>query len=66
MNVRNRHFIKQSEIKDLKLIVSQEYNSEVVEHLIPKKSQVELIETEEGDLLYAVNHKLKLWKTEER
>lgn len=63
MDVKQRHFIKSSEIKDLKKDISAQYSPEVVEEIIPKKSKVEVILTEAGDELYAVNDKLVLWKS---
>ncbi|MFW9896014.1 MAG: PUA domain-containing protein, partial [Candidatus Thorarchaeota archaeon] len=32
------------------------------DQIFPTKSSVELIQTESGDILYAVNNELKLWK----
>ena len=65
MNIRQRHFIKSSEIKDLKNEILKQYNKSFLESVFPAKSKVELILTEQGDILYAVNNELKLWKSEE-
>lgn len=65
MNIKQRHFIKSSEIKDLKSEILKQYNKAFLESVFPAKSKVELILTEHGDTLYAVNNELKLWKSEE-
>ncbi|TFG17072.1 MAG: RNA-binding protein [Promethearchaeota archaeon] len=65
MNIRQRHFIKSSEIKDLKSEIFKQYNKSFLEKVFPAKSKVELILTEQGDTLYAVNNELKLWKSKE-
>ena len=65
MNIRQRHFIKSSEIKDLKSEILKQYNQSFLESVFPAKSKVELILTEQGDTLYAVNNELKLWKSKE-
>lgn len=65
MNIRQRHFIKSSEVKDLKSEILNQYNKSFLESIFPAKSKVELILTELGDTLYAVNNELKLWKSKE-
>jgi PUA-domain protein len=65
MNIKQRHFIKSSEIKDLKEDILKQYNQPFLERVFPPKSKVELILTEKGDTLYAVNNELKLWKSKE-
>lgn len=65
MNIKQRHFIKTSEIKILKEEILKQYNPKFLKQLFPEKSKVELILTEEGDTLYAINDVLKLWKSKE-
>jgi PUA-domain protein len=65
MNIKQRHFIKSSEIKLLKEEILKQYNQEFVEKIFPTKAKVEVILTEEGDTLYAINDELKLWKSKE-
>ncbi|MHA1391480.1 MAG: DUF1947 domain-containing protein [Promethearchaeota archaeon] len=65
MNIKQRHFIKSSEIKILKDEIIKHYDQGFVEVIFPKKAKVEVIQTEAGDTLYAVNNVLKLWKSKE-
>lgn len=65
MNIKKRNFIKSSEIRVLKNDILRQYDENFVNQIIPKKSKVELIQTEAGDLLYAVNNKLTLWKSKD-
>lgn len=65
MNIKHRHFIQKSQIKDLQDEVSLQYDETFVSQIFPKKARIELIETEDGDILYAVNSVLKLWKSKE-
>lgn len=65
MKIRQRHFIKSSEIKLLKEEILKEHSKDFVNQIFPKKCQVELILTEKGDALYAINNVLKLWKSSE-
>jgi len=65
MNIRQRHFIKHKEIRDLKEDILKQYNNEFIEQIFPKKCNIELILTEAGDTLYAVNNELTLWKSED-
>ena len=65
MNIRQRHFIKGSEIKDLRDALHQSYDEEVIRNIIPPKSKVELIITEEDDELYAINNELCFWRSKE-
>lgn len=63
MNIKQRHFIQKSQIKDLKSDILTQYDEEFLIQIIPKKAQIEFIQTETGDILYAVNNELKLWKS---
>lgn len=65
MNIKQRHFIKSSEIKLLKEDILKQYNPSFLRQIFPEKSNVELILTEEGNTLYAINDQLKLWKSKE-
>ena len=63
MKIKQRHFIKSSEIKILKDEILKQYDQKFIESLFPKKARVELILTDLGDLLYAINNILALWKS---
>ena len=65
MKIKHRHFIRKSELKPLKDEILQHYDQKFVDQIFPKKSNVEVIETEAGDTLYAINNVLKLWKSKE-
>ena len=65
MNVKQRHFIKHTEIRDLKEDILRQYDDSFVNQIFPKKCNVEVILTEAGDTLYAINNELKLWKSTE-
>ena len=65
MNIKQRHFIKSSEIKLLKNEILKQYDQEFLEDIIPRKANVEFILTDHGDTLYAINKELKLWKSKE-
>ncbi len=65
MKIKQRHFIKSSEIKILKDEIIKHYDQGFVEAIFPKKARVEVIQTDAGDTLYAVNKVLKLWKSNE-
>jgi len=56
MNIRQRHFIKSSEIKTLKNEILQHYDQNFVDSLFPQKARIEVIITEHGDTLYAINN----------
>ena len=64
MNIKQRHFIKSTEIKELKEDIAKQYGQEFVNAMFPKKARIEVILTEEGDTLYAINNVVKLWKSE--
>jgi predicted ribosome-associated RNA-binding protein Tma20 len=63
MNIRQRHFIKHSEIKQLKDEIIKQYDKDFLNELIPKKANVEYILAENDDEFYAINKELKLWKS---
>ncbi|MHA1257323.1 MAG: DUF1947 domain-containing protein [Promethearchaeota archaeon] len=65
MKIKQRHFIKSSEIKILKDDLLNHYDEKFVTQIFPKKARIELIQTDAGDTLYAVNNVLKLWKSKE-
>ena len=65
MNIKQRHFIKHTEIRDLKDDILEQYSEDFVNQIFPKKCNVEVILTEAGDTLYAINNELKLWKSTE-
>ena len=65
MNIKTRHYIQKSQIKELQDDILHQYDERFVEQIFPKKAQVELIQTDAGDTLYAVNNILKLWKSDE-
>ena len=63
MNIKQRHFIKSSEIKTLKADILKQYDQDFIDQIFPGKSRIEVIYTEAGDILYAINNVLKLWKS---
>lgn len=65
MKIKHRHYIRKSELKPLKDEISRHYDQKFVDQVFPQKSSVEVIQTESGDTLYAVNNELKLWKSKE-
>ncbi len=65
MKIKQRHFIRKSELKPLKDEILKHYDKKFVDQIFPLKCNVEIIETEAGDTLYAINSILKLWKSEE-
>jgi PUA domain protein len=65
MKIKHRHFIRKSELKPIKEEILQQYDKKFVDEIFPKKANVEVIETEAGDTLFAINNILKLWKSQE-
>ncbi|MBY9012153.1 MAG: Tma20 N-terminal domain-containing protein [Candidatus Lokiarchaeota archaeon] len=65
MNIKHRHFIQKSQIKELQDDILSQYDEKFVNQIFPKKARIELIQTDAGDTLFAVNNVLKLWKSEE-
>ncbi|HEC37907.1 MAG TPA: DUF1947 domain-containing protein [bacterium] len=63
MKIKSRHFIRKSELKPLKEEILKQYDDSFIEQVFPRKGNVEVIQTESGDTLYAVNNELKLWKS---
>ncbi|MFX0029174.1 MAG: DUF1947 domain-containing protein [Candidatus Hermodarchaeota archaeon] len=65
MKIKQRHFIRKSELNALKDEILNQYDQNFIDQIFPKKSNIELIQTESGDSLYVVNNELKLWKSKE-
>jgi PUA-domain protein len=65
MNIKQRHFIQKSQIKDLKDEILSQYDKKFLAQIIPDKAKIEFIQTEAGDVLYAINDVLALWKSGE-
>jgi PUA domain protein len=65
MKIKQRHFIRKSELKTLKEEILKQYDQKFIDQIFPKKSNVEVIQTESGDTLYAVNNELKIWRSKE-
>lgn len=65
MNIKQRHFINKTQIRELKEEILPQYDENFLNQIFPKKCKIELILTEDGDTLYAVNNILKLWKSKD-
>ena len=65
MKIKHRHFIRKSELKPVKDEILKQYSQKFIDQIFPKKSNVEVIQTEAGDTLYVVNNELKLWKSKD-
>ncbi len=65
MNIKQRHFIQKSQIKELQEDILKLYDEKFLNQIFPKKARVEVIQTEAGDTLYAINNVLKLWKSKD-
>ena len=65
MNIKQRHFINKTQIRELKEEILPQYDEKFLIQIFPKKCKIELILTEDGDTLYAVNNILKLWKSKD-
>ncbi len=65
MNIKQRHFIQKSQIKELQEDILKHYDEKFLNQIFPKKARVEVIQTEAGDTLYAINKVLKLWKSKD-
>jgi PUA-domain protein len=63
MHIKQRHFIQKSQIKELKDDILKQYDPKFINQIFPKKCQIEVIQTDEGDTMYAINNVLKLWKS---
>lgn len=48
MNIKQRHFIQKSQIKELKDDILKHYNQKFLSQIFPKKSKIELIQTDAG------------------
>jgi PUA-domain protein len=65
MNIKQRHFIQKSQIKELKEDILKQYDEKFLAQIFPKKAKIELIQTDAGDTLFAINNVLSLWKSKE-
>ncbi len=65
MNIKQRHYIKKSQIRELQDDLLNQYDEKFVAQIFPKKARIELIQTDAGDTLYAVNNVLKLWRSKD-
>ncbi|MFX0105266.1 MAG: DUF1947 domain-containing protein [Candidatus Hodarchaeota archaeon] len=65
MKIKHRHFIRKSELKPLKDEILKQYDQNFVDQIFPEKCNVEVIQTEAGDTLYAINNLLKLFKSKD-
>ena len=65
MNIKQRHFIQKSQIKELKEDILKQYDEKFLSQIFPKKAKIELIQTDAGDTLFAINDVLKLWKSKD-
>ncbi len=65
MNIKQRHFIQKSQIKELQEDILKRYDEKFLNQIFPKKARVEVIQTDAGDTLYAINNVLKLWKSKD-
>jgi len=65
MNIKTRHYIKSTEIKTVKSDILTQYDQQFIDQIFPKKCRIEVIHTEAGDILYAINNELKLWKSKD-
>ena len=63
MNIKHRHFIQKSQIKELQDDILEQFDENFLNQIFPKKARIELIQTDSGDTLFAVNNVLKLWKS---
>lgn len=62
MEIKTRHFIRSSEVKEIILKIEKIYAKSFINKIFPKKPNVEIIILDNGDELYAINKKLSLWK----
>jgi len=65
MNIKQRHFIQKSQIKELQEDILKQYDEKFLNQIFPIKARVEVIQTDAGDTLYAINNTLKLWKSKD-
>ncbi len=63
MKIKQRHFVRKSDLKPIKEDILKQYDQKFVDQIFPVKCNVEIIQTEVGDTLYAVNNTLKLWRS---
>jgi len=48
MNIKQRHFIQKSQIKELQDDILNHYDEKFVAQIFPNKAKVEVIQTDEG------------------
>jgi PUA domain protein len=65
MQIKQRHFIQKSQIKELKADILKQYDMSFIDQIMPDKARIEVIQTDAGDTLYAINKVLKLWKSKD-
>lgn len=65
MQIKQRHFIQKSQIKELKADILKQYDMSFIDQILPPKARIEVIQTDAGDTLYAINNILKLWKSKD-
>ena len=65
MHIKQRHYIQKSQIKELKDDILKQYDLNFINQIMPPKARIELIQTDAGDILYAINKILKLWKSKD-
>ena len=65
MKIKQRHFIRKSELKPLKDEILKQYDQNFIDQVFQKKCNVEIILTEAGDTLYAINNVLKFFKSKD-
>jgi len=63
MKIKQRHFVRKSDLKPIKDDILKHYDQKFVDQIFPVKCKVEIIQTEAGDTLYAINNTLKLWRS---
>ena len=63
MKIKQRHFVRKSDLKPIKDNILKQYDQKFVDQIFPVKCKVEIIQTEAGDTLYAINNTLKLWRS---
>ena len=65
MQIKQRHFIQKSQIKELRADILKQYDMSFINQIMPAKARIEVIQTDAGDTLYAINNVLKLWKSKD-
>ena len=62
MEIKHRHFIRSSEVKEIISQIEKTYQKIFINKIFPIKPKVEIIILDNGDELFAINNKLSLWK----